>query len=129
NDRRDFVCITAGEAFELVLGELVWIANNPPFRSTERKIDDGALPSHPGSQSFHLIKSDLGVIANAAFAGTSRAVVLHAESVELVNCAAVHLDGQRTRQRLPRAAEPFAHARLQAPLFGGGIERAVPNGE
>ena len=129
NDRRNFVCITAGEAFELVLGELVWIANNPPFRSTERKIDDGALPGHPGSQSFHLIKSDLRVIANAAFAGTSRAVVLHAESVEHVNRAVVHLDGQRKRERPPRAAQHFAHARIEAALFGGGIELAHRNAE
>ena len=105
------------------------IAYDPAFRSAKRNVNNGAFPGHPGSQRFHFIKGDCRMVANTAFARPASAVVLHAESVENVERAVIHLDGQRKRKRTPRAPQHFAQAGFEAALFGGGVELAHSNAE
>src|SRR5262249_35795176 len=91
---RDLVGIATGETFQLSLGEMLRIADDPSLRTAEGNIYGRALPRHPRSQRLDFIEGDVRVIADPTFTRSTRVVVLYAKSLEGFQGAIVHLDRQ-----------------------------------
>ena len=97
DQRRNLVCVAPRQPFKFVVRELVRVANNAAFCASEWDVDDGAFPGHPCCEGPYFVERDVGMIANAALARPTRAVMLHAEAFKHANGTVVHLHrkGQR----------------------------------
>ena len=118
--------IASGEPFQFVAREFPGITDDAALGSAKRNVDGGALPRHPRGQSFHFIKGDIRVVADAAFAWAARAVVLHTVRLEYANAAVIHLDRQRQNVGAMWPAQNFTQALFKPQFLGGSIE--LPHG-
>src|SRR5436309_2148730 len=82
----------AGEALQLELGELLGIHGDAALRAAERDVHERGLPRHDGREAQHLVVVRLRVVADAALAGASRAVVLDAVAREHLDPPIIHAD-------------------------------------
>ena len=60
--------IPARQALEFAVREHGRIADHAALGATERDVDDGAFPGHPGSEGAHFIERHVWGVANTAFA-------------------------------------------------------------
>src|SRR5439155_27078315 len=105
--------VAAGQRFDLALGHLRRVADDPAFATTERNVRDGALPRHPGRERGHFIERHAGVIPDAAFRRAERDVVLHAVPGEDFDLLVVHLDGTGDGDLTLGMGEDFPDAGLE----------------
>ncbi len=82
--------VAARHLFELALGEGAGIDNHAALGAAVGEIHERALPRHPHGQGAALVQGHTGVIADAAFGGALRHVVLDAKAGEDALVAVVH---------------------------------------
>src|SRR5579875_370967 len=68
------------------------VAYHATLSASVRNVDDRALPSHPGCERLDLVKGDVGVIPDPAFARAPCVAVLHPVALKVLQPPVVHLD-------------------------------------
>src|SRR5689334_17204920 len=79
--------VTARHPLDLAHGHLLRVADDAALGAAEWNVDHGALPSHPGRQSAHLVDIHVRRVTDAALGWTARKVVLHAKAFEDLDAA------------------------------------------
>ena len=105
------------------------IADDAALAAAERDVRDGALPRHPRGERGDLVERDAGMVADAAFRGPERDVVLHAIAGEDLDGAAVHLHRTRHDDLALGVREDFPDAALEVQQAGRFVELLEHRGE
>ena len=113
---------TARHAFEFGLAHALRIADHAALAAAKGNVHGGGFPGHPSRERFHFVERDTGVIADAAFGGAARDVVLHAKAGEDFHLAVVHLGRDGNFQDALRGSQNLAHAGIELQVLGGDIE-------
>src|SRR5262249_10407366 len=82
--------IAARETLEFAAGHFARVADDAALGAAEGNVDDGALPSHPSSQSAYFIQAHVGGETNSAFAGSPDRGMENAIASEDLQRAVVH---------------------------------------
>src|SRR5437016_3404131 len=122
DDGQYFAGIAARHAFKLALGHALGVANHAALGSAKRNADGGGLPGHPSRERLYFIQRDIGMEANAAFAGPARHVVLHTVAGEDFHLAVVHLRGQGNFQHALGSAQNLPQAKIELQEFGSHVK-------
>ncbi len=122
DDGQDLAGITPRHAFKLALGHALGVADHATLGPAKRNVHGGGLPGHPHRQRLHFIQSDVGMEADAAFAGTARHVVLHAVAGEHLYLAVVHLRRQGNFQHALGRAQNLAQTGIELQKFGRHVK-------
>src|SRR5258706_9200204 len=85
--------IAPGQLLQLRIGESHWIADDSAFGTTKWEIDHGTFPGHPGGQRTYFIQSHVGSVSDAAFTRASRETVLNTITLENLQGAVIHHNG------------------------------------
>ena len=97
-DERDhFLRVTAGQAFQFVLGQLARVAGNAALGAAVGQTGQGAFPAHPHRQRRHLAQRHVRMIAQAALGRAERQMVLHAVAGEHLGGPVVAMNRQGDR--------------------------------
>ena len=112
----------AANLFLLALAQIVRIANDSAFGSSQRDIDDGTLPGHPHGQSADRVDRLLRVKANAAFARPAGVVVLNAEAAKDLDASVIHACRNCEVELAQGITQQFAGRRVQSQILGYLIE-------
>ena len=114
--------VAACQRFDLALGHLRRVADDPALAAAERNVRDGALPRHPRRERGHFIERHAGVIPDAALRRAERDVVLHAVPGEDFDLPVVHLDGTGDGDLTLGMGEDFPDAGLEIENAGRPVE-------
>ena len=113
DERKDLAGITTGHALEFALGHSLGVADDATLGAAKGNVHRGCFPGHPDGESFHFVEGNVGMVADAAFAGAARDVVLDAIAGEDFHLAVVHLCGQGNLKNALRGAEDLAQAGIE----------------
>ena len=114
--------VAARDALQLAHGMDVGIADDAALAAAEGDVDHGALPGHPGGQRAHLVKVDVGSVADAALGRSARNGMLHAIAGEHLQPPVVQHHGDVHDDLARRRPQNFLHAFIQAQALSGFIE-------
>ena len=119
DDRRG---VAAREPLELANTHLQRITHHAALRATERDVDDGALPRHPGRQRRDLVERDVEVEADATLCRTARRVVEHADAGVDLHLTVVEHHRNRRGDLLLGVPEHLVDAGLEVEQFCRAVE-------
>ncbi len=88
--RRDLVRVAARQPLELAEAQPRRVAPHAALRAAERQVGDGGLERHRRRECLHLVDVEVRVESQAALAGATRRVVLHAPAGEHLDRTVVH---------------------------------------
>ena len=85
--------ILARNGLQFPHGKLPGVAGDAALAPTEWDVDHRRFPGHQGCEGLHLFRVYRGVVAQPAFHGAARVVVLHPVSDEGADLSRVRFDG------------------------------------
>ena len=118
----------AREPFEFELGELLGIDGDAALGAAERDVHQSGLPGHDGGQAQDFVVVGVEMVADPAFAGPPRPVVLDAVPGEHLDAAVVHAHRNLHLHLAERPHENAPHVLLEVDQVGGALELAVDDG-
>src|SRR5262249_14252480 len=110
------------DSLQLAMAELARINRDPALRPAIGQIHNGRLPSHECRQRANLVHVHLRVIAQAAFHGPTRVVVLHAVANQRSQLATVQLNGDFDLHLAARNDQELPHIVGQIKMVGRSIK-------
>ena len=120
--RDDADRVTPGQALELAHAELTRIADHATLGATERQVHHRAFPGHPGGERLHFLERHREIEPDASLGGAPRRVVQHTISLEDLDLATVHHDGDRDDDLFFGVPEHLVQARLEIEELRGSVE-------
>ena len=114
-----------GQAFELLLAELLRVDDDAALAAAVRDADDRALPGHPHGEGLDLVERHVLVVADAALGRAAAEVVLDAVAGEDLHGPVVHVDREMDGELATRLAQDEAHAGIEIEAIGREIELAL----
>ncbi len=115
---RDAAHVAPAQPLEFRHRQALGVADDAALAAAQRDVDDGGLPGHPGRQRPDGVDGLIGMEADAALGRAAGVVVLHAEALEGLVGAVVHLDGDAEMHLTHGHAQECVHGRREAQQFG-----------